>query len=292
MKVHLYMRRYMQPGRPGPDQNQIPNAIEGFRRHGIEPVVLPAGQSAPCDLAVVWGVRFPTDVASGRRYLVFERAYVGDRYYWTSIGFDGLNGYADFRNSNSPSDRWEKYFAGVMQPWRGHEGKHVLIAGQKPGDQSLRGLNTFEWCIRVATEIESAGRAVKVRRHPKAQNAMYPFRDVMTYGERMRVREERLLAKRIFSDPTCDIAQDLQNASWLVTYNSNSAVDAVLAGVPAVTCDPGSMAWPVTGHDPTSPPPMPDRTQWAYDLAYTQWSPDEVRNGDAWDHLRGGMEVA
>jgi hypothetical protein len=238
---------------------------KGLRRHGIEAQELRIGQAQPCDLAVTWGVRYKTrEMASGRRALVLERGYVGDRFYWTSIGYGGLNGFADFCNNGMPGDRWQKHFASLMQPWRGHAGEYVLIAAQVPNDASLRGMDNERWCRGVQLFLEGRGIEARIRWHPASPRG------------RMA--------------PPRPLAEDLAGARWLVTYNSNSAVDAVLAGVPAVTCDMGSVAWDVTGHEPAHAPPMPDRTQWAHDIAYAQWSLDEIRNGEAWAHLAIGMD--
>jgi hypothetical protein len=51
--------------------------------------------------------------------------------------------------------------------------------------------------------------------------------------------------------------------------------------------DPGSMAWDVTEHDLSRIefPIKPDRDQWAANLAYTQWTMDEMARGWAWAHL-------
>lgn len=65
----------------------------------------------------------------------------------------------------------------------------------------------------------------------------------------------------------------------VVAFNSNSLTDAVVAGVRAVALDRGAYAWPVCEkslHGIEAPAARPDRTQWLWDLAYTQWRPCEV----------------
>jgi hypothetical protein len=69
-----------------------------------------------------------------------------------------------------------------------------------------------------------------------------------------------------------------------VTFNSNSAVDAVLAGVPAYVEDEGGMAFDVASHT-VGEIHRPDRAQWAHDLAYCQWTVDEMASGATWEHL-------
>ena len=78
----------------------------------------------------------------------------------------------------------------------------------------------------------------------------------------------------------------------VVTLNSNSGVDAALAGVPVIAFDEGSMAWPVAGHKPQDAihPPRPDRLRWAAELAWCQWTDREFETGECWEHLRRGMD--
>ena len=94
-----------------------------------------------------------------------------------------------------------------------------------------------------------------------------------------------------YPQATGSLADCLADARWVVTFNSNSGVDAVLAGVPTVAVDQGAMAWAVTGRDPTVQPPTPDRSTWAAELAWCQWTLDEIKKGVAWDHLRAGLAV-
>lgn len=270
MRVNVYVRN-QSAGAGGGASPHILDAVEGFKRHGIDPVLRYPSDPAPCDLAVMWGFKKPACVKSGRRALILERGYIGDRLNeWTSVGFDGLNGFADFRNKGMGSERWEANFAPYLKPWRDHyDGKYVLIMGQVAGDASLRGMNMGEWIGATARKISLAGHRVAFRPHPLYRRAWgLPHVAQVLKGS---------------------LDEALAVARWVVCYNSNSAVDAVLAGIPTVTCDQGSMAWPVTGHEPHRPPSMADRTQWAHDMAWTQWRSEEIRNGDAWDHLKGGM---
>ena len=77
-------------------------------------------------------------------------------------------------------------------------------------------------------------------------------------------------------DSTLDEALD--KAGLVVTYNSNSGVDAVLAGVPTYAADPGSMVWDVSSREFL--PTTPDRAIWSQRMSFTQWLPDEIEKGD------------
>src|SRR5690606_9282035 len=82
-------------------------------------------------------------------------------------------------------------------------------------------------------------------------------------------------------DGTLDDA--LAGASLVVTYNSNSATEAVMAGVPTVMVDHGGMAWPVCAHGVGAEIVTPDRRTWAERLSWCQWSDAELRDGTAWE---------
>lgn len=75
-------------------------------------------------------------------------------------------------------------------------------------------------------------------------------------------------------------AYDLDNA-LAVTLNSSVAVKAVMQGVPTVAMDEGSMAWDVTGHSPNEFR-TPDREAWCHWIAQTQFTDEEIRQGDLW----------
>lgn len=251
---------------------QIVAFTKGLERHGLKPEVKLPGHAEPCDLSVCWGVKRRLEMDSGRRALILERGYLGDRLKkWTSAGFDGLNGFADFRNCDKGPERFDKHFGeAFLQPWReSPKGNLVVIMGQVRGDASLRGMNIDLWYRQAAERIQRLGHRVGFRPHPLFRSQPPNSKVIVLEGS---------------------LEDALRRAKWVVTYNSNSGVDAVVAGLPTVACDRGSMAWPMTGHDPGREPPRPDRKAWASRLAWAQWTDEELANGDAWDHLKAGMD--
>lgn len=241
---------------------------EGLKRHGVAVEVQPQKNYQPSDLAVFWGGNQTQIMIEQRKvgadYLIMERGYVR-RMEYTSLGFNGLNGHADFMNTNSPADRWPKL--GVeMNPWK-MGGDYILLCGQIPGDSSLHGLQPQQEYTRLALALaDMHRRPVYWRPHPLR-------------ATRLRVPLTEL---------TGPLDEALSGAWCVVTLSSNVAVDATIAGTPAITLDDRSMAYPITRHDLMYSliPWRPDRRQWAYDLAYAQWNAEEIASGEAWDHLR------
>ncbi len=247
--------------------------VQGLRAHGIEPEERQAEDWRVSDLAVVWAHRdtklHNMQGAAGKHYLVLERGYIGDienRRRWTSCGYDGLNGRADFCNADVTPERWEEHFAGSMQPWRGG-GDYALLMGQVRGDASLSGVDIEQWYTETAQALSGLGWTVMFRPHP---------RDRMQAPDGAYVLESSL-----------DSA--LEGAALVVTWNSNSGVDAVLAGVPTVAMDRGSMAWMVSAQKLVIQR-LADRLAWSAKLAYCQWNDDEMAAGAAWEHLKSKFD--
>ena len=82
------------------------------------------------------------------------------------------------------------------------------------------------------------------------------------------------------------LADVLHGAHCVVAHHSNVAVEAILAGIPAIC--PEGVASVMAGHKlkQIEDPPMPSgRAQWAADIAYCQWSIAEMTAGLPWIHL-------
>lgn len=240
--------------------------IAGLKTLGIEGKAA-FGNNANTKYVACWGWRQGKALFDkGHEVLVMERAYLGDRFSWTSLAWNGLNGHGDF--GVQPDDSGERFNANFsMQSWRETTGTSVLVMGQVPGDASLQGRNMMPWYESVSVLAADAyGLPVKFRQHPAAAKRGYkqnPRHCGKSFGE---------------------LHEALSEAHVVITFNSNSAVDAVIAGVPAITMDKGGMAWDVAGHN-IGDLVRPDRTEWANKLAWKQWRLSEIENGSALKNL-------
>lgn len=227
----------------------------------------PVDEPTSCDIAVVFGIRkegvpisYPRgrvirwQEEEGKPYIVLETGYVNrgdgpDHHY--AAGFNGLNGRADFRNKGMPADRWEKLGV-TLKPWR-KDGDYSIVCGQVPWDAAVQHHNHVQWVHDTCAAYSREG-PVRFRPHPKAPHV---------YGT---VKAEV---------STRPLLNDIMDALRVVTFNSNSAVEALIEGRYATAQDKGSMIWGFNG----------DLEQWASDLAYTQWTLQEMAEGLAWSHL-------
>jgi hypothetical protein len=216
----------------------------------------------------MWGYRqhhiMDAQKKKGRHFLVMERGYIGDRFQWTSLGFNGLNGRAQFPRIHDGGRRWHKHFRQFLNPWRAPIVSNLaVIMGQVPGDAALEGVDFPLWVMTTAGHLKAKGFSVAFRPHPNPRSKLRSVANIKTL------------------EGTLENA--LNQAALVVTYNSNSGVDAVLAGTPVFAADPGSMVYELSnGLNKV----QPDRTRWTQKMAYTQWLPEEIESGDAWAALK------
>lgn len=248
---------------------------EGLRRHGWETTISALPQAA--DLQVFWGIRRQEEIARQKRrgeVCILERGYLGDRFEWTSVSFGGeLNGRGEFRGDMSDPSRFDRLFGDLMRPWQ-TRGGYALLVGQVPTDMSVRHTRIEQWYRDVTAKLTRHGYPVRFRPHPMA--------------------ERRGVGGSVAGAPTLggDLDTAFAGASIVVTFNSNTAVESVLAGVPTVAVDIGSMAWPVTSHEVGSEPVTPDRSDWAARLAWKQFNAEEMASGFCWDVVSESRTVA
>lgn len=158
-----------------------------------------------------------------------------------------------------PADRFSKLKININNWKRG--GKKILIA--KPDEKPMKfyGLDLDQW---LEDTIETIKR--------------YTDRPIVV-RERVKSREDRVVTNTLREALDDDV-------HCLVTFNSNSATESVLYGIPAFTLAPTHAAMPVTSQDLSqieSPYyPAKDKIfEWACHLAYGQFHVSELTNGTA-----------
>lgn len=220
------------------------------------------------------------------------------RYPYYRIGLDGFQNNQGilYRNDNIDQSRLDHMRRIIDVPvfpgWRDHTRGDILILPQLPGDASLRGAKVHEWLLDTIDLVrQQTNRPIQVRLHPAMSS---------------RGREEFLQclgpillknhAKLTWHDGrTMSLSDQLKGVGVCVTYNSGSAIDCILHGVPTVTTDQGSLAWPVSWHwiDDLESIEMPDEgqvNQWLHTMANCQWNLAEMRSGRAWQHVLDLLE--
>lgn len=219
-------------------------------------------------------------------WIIVERGFVRREDYW-SVGIGGINGRADFAvPADCDGRRAEALHAAPAEIGWERDG-YLLVAGQVPWDVSVQDTDHVAWCRETVDRVKRLGFEVRFRPHPLARGTDY---DVAA------VQDTRALA------------ETLGGARAVVTWSSTLGVDALLAGVPVIAMNRGSMAWPIAAHSLKAlvglrfPPTahwlqaldelrLPDTAHWFARLAHCQWSVEEMRAGLPWRQLAPALEA-
>jgi len=238
------------------------------------------------DVAVIWSVLWEGRMtqnqniwnhfkAVNKPIIVLEVGGLNRGILW-KVGINGINGDAYFGPSGNSDQRRRKL--GInLRPW--HKSNNIIICGQHAKSQQWHGMpDMSRWIEETISKLRvHTDRPIVVRPHPRF---MYKKKD-------------------FFKDVTIDWPEQIPNtydsfnfeeklkSAWaIVNWNSNPATLAAIDGVP-VFVGSSSLAAPVGNLDwsKIENPEMPDREQWANDIAYTEWSIEEIEKGIPLDRL-------
>lgn len=238
------------------------------------------------DIAVIWSVLWHGRMLgnkpiwdyyrkTGRNVIVLEVGGIKRGTTW-KVGLNGINRDAFFGMSNNDHTKANQLGLSLTD-WRS-DGEFILLCGQH--DKSLQWKNMpsmSNWFLQTYDEIRKyTDRPIVFRPHP-----------------RCRLPEIELGLKNVyrqnpsFLTGTYDDFDLLFNNAWAtISWSSNPGPQSIINGVPAFV-GPSSLAYPVANHDLKNieNPFMPDRTQWLNDLAHTEYTVDEIKNGIALKNL-------
>lgn len=170
-----------------------------------------------------------------------------------------------FMHKDHPADRFERHGVPIL-PYR-PMGRHILVAGMSAKAALAEQLQPSAWEERTIARLRTlTKRPIIYRPKPNWKGA-------------------RTIAGATM-DAETPLRDALRNCHAVVTHHSNVAIDALLAGVP-VFCEKGAASLLSSGDLSTINRPrlIPGRGQWAANLAWCQWSVDEMTQGLAYRYL-------
>ena len=216
------------------------------------------------------------------KFLILEVGALKRNTSW-KVAINGINRDADFGNQSVDDNRLG-LFDLVPYPWHQH-GEHIIVCGQNERSIAWNQGNMSQWANQMIDWIRSqTDKPIWFRPHP---------RFMVNFSE---AKEKRIFVsvpkrlKLVGTTDEVDFAQALARAHAVVNYNSNPAIESVLAGVP-VYVDQSSLCWEVgnaIGGDILNPV-KPDRTEWLKKISYTEWFVEEIRQGMPWKRLRQNL---
>lgn len=177
---------------------------------------------------------------------------------------DGREPDAYFRR-NHPDDRWKAQ--GIeIRPWT-KSGRHMLIAGMSAKSAGTRGWQPHEWEVGMVELLQAiTPRPIVYRPKPSWPDA-------------------RPIPGTIYSPPEDKVEVALRDCWMAVTLHSNVAVDALIAGIPINAKEGVAREFSTPLNRLEHPTYRDDRAALMADIAYCQWSIQEMMSGAAWRHL-------
>jgi hypothetical protein len=168
-----------------------------------------------------------------------------------------------------------------LRPWHG-SGQSILIAMQNPKSDQWHGQPPLDdWLTQTVSQLRThTDRSIEVRPHPR-----FPLRSLPT-GCVLQTPRHLLNTYDSY-----DFEQACDRAWAVINVNSHPGIVSILRGTPAFV-HASSWAAPAANTDLSliENPRRPDRTQWLNDLAWTEWSLDELSSGTALQETINGLQ--
>lgn len=263
----------------GWSQQTVKAMAAGIRAAGDQAVTRGVAEhtQVDCDAAVFWGYiescqKIMRDYRAAKKPVVYI-----DLGYWQRAGSNPFFKVAV--NARHPTvyfqhrphdDARSRMFGVTPAPWRSG-GRHILLAGMSA---------KAAWAERLEP-VESFERDIVARLRS------FTDREIM-YRPKPSWSDAKPIPGTYFArhDNLDDL---LVNAHAVVTHHSNVAVDGLVAGVPCFAWEGVALPMGRTISELTQieePRRREDRQRWLNDVAYTQWSIPEMRDGTVWRHLK------
>lgn len=213
------------------------------------------------DVGVMYGWKRHAYLETYKHFVYADLGYWSRKdYYRLGVGAWSPDKYV---LAGLPSTRLEALGIEV-KPWR-KGGKEIVIAGCSPKSSFEHGFEYTQWERMAIRQLGKIGLPLMYRPKPTDRSAG-PIAGV--------------------GYDTRPIEESLGSAAAWVTHHSNSAVDALVAGVP-VHCVTGAASVMSMPLDKILAPTKPEgREQFLADVAWLQWTLDEMRSGACWAHLK------
>tara|TARA_S200002703_G_scaffold152035_2_gene152019 strand:+ start:1065 stop:1928 length:864 start_codon:yes stop_codon:yes gene_type:complete len=216
------------------------------------------------------------------KFVILEVGALQRNTSW-KVAIGGINRDADFGNQHVDDSRLS-LFDLTPSDWHA-AGDHIIICGQNERSIAWNQGATAQWVNKMIGWISSqTDRPIWFRPHPR-----FPVHFKDADDKKIFVSQPKKLNHQGNIDEV-DFAQAVSQAHAVVNYNSNPAIESVLAGVP-VYVDQSSLCWPVgnaIGSDIDNPV-KPDRAEWCKQISYTEWFVEEIKQGLPWKRLRQNL---
>lgn len=243
------------------------------------------GKYTPSDIAVIFGgyskhhhqntlyrkIVKEEQFKRGKHVLVLEQGFLNRSKYY-SIGFNHHIGYGKYNSINEPCDRLDSLGI-TFNEWK-TDGHDIVLCSQLPWDTSIQHLNKNNIFESIIKDIKKHTKnKIIYREHPLLNSRALPLLPHNTPGVEFSKKKT--------------LREDLANAKCMICINSTSAIESVILGIPIFTLDRGSLLHKFSNQDINNinAPSVFERRQIFNDIAYTQWSTQEIASGTPFKRL-------
>jgi len=210
----------------------------------------------------------------GIKTIVAERGFF-NRMNYTQIDLEGFNHTASWANDThtiwGDENRFFKAFGSRPAEQKSRENGYILVLGQVPTDAQLKDseIRHADVLVELVKNALPPGLEVKLRKHPT------------------------------IAEPGRSLEDDIRDARFCVTINSNSGNEAIARGCPVLSFHPSLYTMAGVAHETTVAtlpddlqrmldgyhPTTTDATHYLHALASRQWNDAELREGSVLKRL-------
>ena len=276
--------------------NQVANnGIELYRQIAkfISKTDTVVENSLECDAALIWSVlwfgRMAENYKVWQHYrqknkpvIVIEVGGLVRNTTWR-LSVNGINRSAIFpKIDNLDFDRPKKL--GIsLKPW--HTGNYILICGQHGKSEQWRNMPDMnEYYKQTVLRIRQySDRPIVIRSHPRfRENIFFNIDKDFFQKNKVEWNTPKQIQKTYDS---FDIEPLLAHCHCAISHSSNSGIQAIIEGTPAIVSKE-SLAFDVATTDFNLIESLPtlDRDSWLVNLCHKEWFDYELEQ--AWNNLR------
>ena len=249
--------------------------LDGCRASKIQLVE----DSMDADIAVIWSLVWAGRMRenkqvwdeyrnTNRNVIVLEVGMLQRGTTW-KLGLNGINNTA-YPWAHNQTDSRANQLGLELQPWT-NSGDKIIVCAQRTDSEQWAGQPELnQWIVSTVNAIKQfSDRKVIVRPHPRFVPKKLP--------PNINIQLPRSIPGTYDS---FDFDNGILDAWAVVNHNSGPGTQAILNGVPAFVGS-ASLASPVANFDLANieNPMRPERQQWLNDLAYTEWTINEIQQG-------------
>lgn len=234
------------------------------------------------DAAVFWGYWEPCQLVerscreAGIPFVYVDLAYWKRERGYFKAAVNARHPDAYLMNWAAPGDRWDSL--GVkIKPWRKSTDRSSIVVAGMSGKAA--------WSWGFGPTIQQAGGVYErgvIERLKSLTKRPIIYRPKPNWAGWSPIDGSKC-------DREAPVDQVLNHAHCVITHHSNVGSDAIVAGVPVFARRGAALAMGLPDSDLTriEEPAYPDgREQWAANLAYCQWTLDEMSSGVCWKHIK------